>query len=91
MAKVEPIYAESVFHFLREIASILHSSGRTQLAERLDFATKHYIFPLTSEFYGVAMIALRETVSAAPEALSSQQLNRARYLADAIKAQWFSA
>ena len=87
----ETIYADRVLNFLEELAPILKSSHHTQQAERVEGAIKHYIFPLTSEFYGVAMMALRNAVDNAPDALTTEQLGRARYFADQIKAQWFSA
>ena len=87
----ETIYADNVLHFLKELAPILKSSHHTQQAERVEGAIKHYILPLTSEFYGVAMMALRDAVDNAPDALTVEQLNRSSYFAEMIKAQWFSA
>jgi hypothetical protein len=89
--KSETVYTDHVFYFLKEIAPLLRSSNHTQLADSVERAMKHYIFPLTSEFYGVAMMVLRDTVDSATDVLTPQQLDCARYFADNIKAQWFSA
>ena len=89
--KAETIYADQVFNFLKEILPLVRDAGYTRLAEHVEVAIKHYIPPsLTSEFYGVAMTALREVTDSASDVLTLEQLNRARHLAGAIKAQWFS-
>lgn len=89
--KSQPIYADHVFRVLKEVAHCLQGSSHEKQLELVNLAIWHYAFPLTSEFYGKAMIALRNVVERAPEELTPQQLEHVRNLADAIKSQWYSA
>jgi len=57
---------------------------------RIDVARKHYLIPLTSEFLGESMVALREVLNASRTLFTSEQASQARWYVDAIKQQWFS-
>jgi len=87
--KEKALYADHVFLFFEEVASALRGSS-VELADSVEYAKKFYIVPLTSEFYGVAMQALRKVIDSRSGALTSQQLEQARIYVDRIKSQYFS-
>ena len=84
------IYANKVYEFLSELATLAASKGLGTQLERIDFARKHYIFPLTSEFLGVSMVVLQEILRNSPGLLSEEQHARASEYVAEIKKQFFS-
>lgn len=87
--KISPIRVDRLFEFLSELEATGISHGNSKIVERINFARKHYIFPLTSEFLGVSMEVLREVLDDAGEMLSPQQAEQAREYARDIEKQWF--
>jgi hypothetical protein len=83
--KMSSIRADRLFEFLSELEQTARSHGNSKAAERLEFARKHYIFPLTSEFLGVSMVVLREVLNDATAMLSPRQLQEARKYTERIK------
>jgi hypothetical protein len=85
-----PIYADRLFDFLKELEDTAKARGDVKIQEKIEFARRHYIVPLTSEFLGVSMNVLHEVLDEAEEMLSSKQIAQAREYAAGIREQWFS-
>ena len=88
---METVYADELYQFLSESAGSAKCSGNKDLLERIDFAMKHYLFPLTSEFLGVSMVVLREVLDQQRGILTPKQAEQADAYVDRIKKQFFSA
>jgi hypothetical protein len=80
---------KEVFNFLCILEKHTRENGREDLANALHKASLFYRIPLTSEFYGEAMLALEHVVSKGINVLSDQDKTNAEALAQAIKHQWF--
>jgi hypothetical protein len=87
---MKPVYADRVYEFLTALAAAAQTNGDLESVRNLEVARKHYLFPLTSEFLGKSMDALREIVARSPIWLSADQKRLATELRDSIKRQWFS-
>ena len=97
---MEPVYADKLYEFLTEIAEAAKSRGDQQVAQSIDVAMKHYMIPLptgknfrlplTSEFLGESMVALREALDKSRSLFSPEQASLAEEYVDSIKQQWFS-
>lgn len=97
---METVYADQLYEFLTEIVETAESGGNQDIVRRVDDARKHYVIqlrdgkshrlPLTSEFLGESMLALREVLEEWPSILSPTQAKQARKYADLIRRQWFS-
>lgn len=97
---MEPIYADKLYEFLTEMLATAQSQGDEEAAQRIDRARKHYMVPLqggktlrppvTSEFLGESMLALRDVLARSRKVFSSMQIEEAGEYADSIKQQWFS-
>jgi hypothetical protein len=85
-----PIYADRLFEFLTELADTAKVHGDAKIQEKIAFARRHYILPVTSEFLGVSMDVLHEVLAEAKEMFSSKQIDQAREYAVGINDQWFS-
>jgi hypothetical protein len=87
---METVYADRLYEFLTGLAEVAEARNDRSALERIEFARKHYLPPLTSEFLGVSMVALREILSRSEDLLSAQQAKEARQYVSAISRQWFS-
>lgn len=97
---MDRIYADKLYEFLSELVATAQSQGDEQVVQRIDRARKHYMIPLptgeyfrlplTSEFLGESMLALREVLAGSKALLTPEQTSTAREYADTIKRQWFS-
>jgi len=75
---METVYADKLYAFLTEMAAAAHASGNQEAVLRIDFAMKHYTFPLTSEFLGESMLALRELLNTSQLLFTSEQASQAK-------------
>ena len=80
-----------VYEFLTEIRDSLRQKGATDLADYVASATTYFRVPLTSEFYGEAMLALQRVLRNDPATLNQVQRERAALYASEIKRLWFSS
>ena len=80
---------KEVFDFLRILEKRMRESGRNASAEALHKASLFFRYPLTSEFYGEAMVALKQ-VSEGIDVLTDEDKTKAKAIAQAIKDQWFT-
>jgi hypothetical protein len=72
------IYANKLNSFLEELPEAARSHNRSAALERIEFARKHYVFPLTSEFLGVSMVVWREYFKTGKEFLRLHKSNRSK-------------
>jgi hypothetical protein len=82
--------ADEVYQFLTEILPTVRQLGNPQVTRNLEDAILHFIPPITSEFLGKSMVALRQVVDNSMATLPPLELQKASDLAAAIKEQWFS-
>jgi hypothetical protein len=87
---METVYADKLYAFLTELAEAAQAQGNQEAVRRIDFARKHYGNPLTSEFLGESMVALRELLDTSESMFTFEQASQAKEYVDAIKQQWFS-
>ena len=87
---MEAVYADKLYAFLTELMEAAQAQGDQEAVRRIDFARKHYLIPLTSEFLGESMVALRELLDTSGLLLTSEQASQAKEYVKAIKQQWFS-
>ena len=84
------VYADKLYAFLTEMVTAAQVQGDQVAARRIDVARKHYMIPLTSEFLGESMLALREVLETSRTLFTPEQAREAKAYVDAIKQQWFS-
>jgi len=84
------IYADRLYRFLAELGESANSHNLLAAGERIEFAKRHYVVPLTSEFLGVSMLALKDILSEHREILTTEQITRAEEYVTEIKRQFFS-
>jgi hypothetical protein len=84
------IYADNIYQFLCELAEAAEAHQNAVILDRIEFARKHYLFPLTSEFLGVSMVVLGEVLDHSKEMLSPQQVRQAGEYITTIKKRFFS-
>ena len=77
--------------FLSHLSAEMQSKKETVLVDELQRAMKHFLFPLTSEFYGVSMHALQKALSAGSGVLSVDDKERAAHFIDEIRSRWFKS
>jgi hypothetical protein len=82
---------KEVFNFLCILEKHTRENKREDLADALHKASLFYRIPLTSEFYGEAMLALEHVVSKGIDVLSDEETTQAEAIARAIKHRWFEA
>lgn len=97
---METVYADELYEFLSEMVATAHSHGDEEVERRIDQARRQYkvplttgkylAMPLTSEFLGESMAALRDVLEKAGHLFTSEQISRAQEYAESIKRQWFS-
>ena len=87
---METVYADKLYAFLTEMAAAAQAHGDREAVRRIDIARKHYMIPLTSEFLGQSMVALRELLDTSRLLFTSEQASQAKEYVDVIKQQWFS-
>ena len=97
---METVYADKLYEFLTVMVATAQSQGDQVVVSRLDVARKHYMIPLptgkyfrlplTSEFLGESMVALREVLDTSRSLFTPEQASQAKEYVDAIKQQWFS-
>lgn len=87
---MEKVYADKLYAFLSEMVSAAQVQGDQVAARRIDVARKHYMIPLTSEFLGESMLALRQVLETSRSLFTPEQASQAEAYADTIKRQWFS-
>ena len=88
--EMETVYADKLYAFLTEIAVAAEAQGDQVAVRRIDVAKRHYMIPLTSEFLGESMVALREVLETSRWLFTPEQARQAKDYVDAIKQQWFS-
>lgn len=97
---METVYADKLYAFLTEMAAAAQAQGNQNVVQRIEIARKHYMIPLptgkffrlplTSEFLGESMVALREVLDTSRSLFTPQQVSQAKEYVDSIKQQWFS-
>ena len=83
------VYADELYFLLSEIAEAAVRFGESNGLNQIEFARKHYVFPLTSEFLGVSMDALTEILQHSRGILTPVQVRRAEQYVLEIRTQWF--
>lgn len=87
---METVYADKLYEFLTDLMVTAQSQQDDETAQRIDRARKFYVIPLTSEFLGESMFALREVLGCSKTLFTPEQTSKAQEYADAIRQQWFS-
>jgi hypothetical protein len=87
---METVYADKLYEFLTEMIATAQSQRDQEAVRRLDVARKHYMIPLTSEFLGESMVALREVLDMSRSLFTPEQASQANEYMVAIEQQWFS-
>lgn len=87
---METVYADKLYEFLTEMAATAQSHGDDGAVQRIDKARRYFRPPVTSEFLGESMLALREVLERSGSLFTLKQTSKATEYADAIKQQWFS-
>lgn len=77
--------AQEVHQFINVLSAELRLTNRPNLAERLERVNKFYLFPLTSEFLGKAMVALRSILAEADSLRPDLKARATAYLAEIQK------
>ena len=85
-----PLNPRELYGFLSRLSMQMQERGETELAHELQLAMKYFIVPLTSEFYGVSMVALRKVLSGESKIMSDNDKERASFFVKEIKEKWFS-
>lgn len=86
---LNPLNAEEIYQFVDRLAAQMRREGRVTFAERLERANKFYLPPLTSEYLGEVMLALKSILIQA-ESLSPEMRDRAEDYALGIQNRYFS-
>lgn len=97
---MDKVYADKLYEFLTEMLTTAQSMGNREVVQRIDAARKHYLVPLpagkyfrpplTSEFLGESMLALREVLEKAGSLFTAEQTGLALEYVESIRQQWFS-
>jgi len=97
---MDTVYADKLYEFLTEMVASAEARGDQEVVSRIDTARKHYMIPLpngkffrpplTSEFLGESMVALREVLDTSRSLFTPEQASQAKEYVDSIKQQWFS-
>jgi hypothetical protein len=97
---MEVVSADKLYEFLTEISAEARSLSHDEIARWVDDAMRYCVvqlpsgeflhLPITSEFLGEAMTALRKVLSSTAR-FSPERTSLAKEYVDAIQQQWFSA
>ena len=90
MCSMNPITAQEIYEFVNRLSTEMRREGRTALAERLEKVKKFYTRPLTSEFLGEAMLALKSILAEVDCCLDPELRESAASYATGIQTQYFS-
>jgi hypothetical protein len=76
-----------LYEFLSHLSA--SEQGEPELGDDLRRAMKHFVLPLTSEFYGVSMAALKKMLASNRRNLSDEDKRLAAIFVKEIQEKWF--
>jgi hypothetical protein len=88
MCPMKSLDAQEIYRFVDCLAADMRLKGRATSAEQLERVKKFYLLPLTSEFLGEAMLALRSILAEA-DSLTPELKERAAAYVTEIQNQYF--
>jgi hypothetical protein len=78
---------QKLYEFLSRLSEV--GQGEPDLANDLQGAMKHYVLPLTSEFYGISMAALKKMLASNQNYFSREDKELAAIFVREIEEEWF--
>ena len=79
---------QKLYKFLSHLSVV--EQGEPELGEDFRRAMKHFVFPLTSEFYGVSMVALNKMLASNQRNFSAEDKRLAAIFVKEIQEKWFT-
>jgi hypothetical protein len=78
---------QKLYKFLSHLSEV--GQGEPELRNDVHRAMKHFVLPLTSEFYGVSMVALNKMLASNQMAFSDEDKKLAAIFVKQIQENWF--
>jgi hypothetical protein len=78
---------KKLYEFLSHLSAV--EQGEPGLEDDLHQAMKHFVVPLTSEFYGVSMVALNKMLASNRATFSAEDKRLAAIFVKEIQERWF--
>jgi hypothetical protein len=78
---------QKLYEFLSRLSEV--GQGESELRNDVHRAMKHFVLPLTSEFYGVSMVALNKMLASNQMAFSDEDKKLAAIFVKEIQENWF--
>jgi hypothetical protein len=80
--------AQKLYEFLSHLSEV--GQGEPELRNDVQRAMNHFVLPLTSEFYGVSMVALNKMLASNQMAFSDEDRKLAGIFVKEIQEKWFN-
>ena len=81
---------QKLYDSLSHLSLLTFEHGEPDLANDLQGAMNHYVLPLTSEFYGISMAALKKMLASNQDYFSREDKELAAIVVREIEEKWFT-